>query len=251
MTNNNEREKIAAKIRALLNVTIENGATENEAIMAATKADQLMLEYNLSSLDLVEPKERYGKRGQPFCGGSNRRITYHAVDNCVKAIAEFTDCKVWYMGYDLVYFGTDIDTAFAHYLTDMIKSAMETEYRKAERSLKAEATAQGYRVHGKTLRTSFMLGMAIRINARLREMKQARDVNINNASVAKTGTELVVVRNAILEQKYKQLGLNLNSRSKSSKNVHGSSYNAGKTAGNSVNLSRPLGSGATAQIGSV
>lgn len=45
-------EKIIAKIRKLLNMTQENGASENEAIMAALKAQKLMAEYNINIADI-------------------------------------------------------------------------------------------------------------------------------------------------------------------------------------------------------
>jgi len=246
---NPEREKIATKIRALLNVTIDNGATEHEALFAAEKADALMLEYDLSSIDLKDPEENYGKRGKRFAGGSYKRRAYHPSENCIQSIAAFCDSKAWYSGFDLVYFGTDQNTEFAWYLTEMIRNAMETEYRAVEPKLKKEAADNGYRVHGKTLRTSFMLGMAHRVSSRLRELKRARDVQVNDVSLVKTGTALTVVRNAVLEQKYKELGMKLSSRPTTNKNIHGSSYRSGQNAGDNVNLGRPVTSGDALQIG--
>ena len=45
-------EKIIAKIRKLLEMTQENGASENEAMIAALKAQKLMAEYNLEITDV-------------------------------------------------------------------------------------------------------------------------------------------------------------------------------------------------------
>ena len=78
-----KRAAIIKKIRALLNMSLENGCTENEAIIAAEKADELMLEYNLETKDIEEiESERWGKRGKSFVGGSYKRRSYHPVSNC-------------------------------------------------------------------------------------------------------------------------------------------------------------------------
>ena len=44
-----KRAAIIKKIRALLNMSLENGCTENEAIIAAEKADELRKEYQKRS----------------------------------------------------------------------------------------------------------------------------------------------------------------------------------------------------------
>lgn len=51
-------EKIINKITALLNKTVENGATEQEAITASLMAQRLMKKYKISELvDVTEPQE--------------------------------------------------------------------------------------------------------------------------------------------------------------------------------------------------
>ena len=50
-------EKIIAKIRKLLEMTQENGASENEAMVAALKAQKLMAEYNLNIADITTENE--------------------------------------------------------------------------------------------------------------------------------------------------------------------------------------------------
>ena len=238
-----KRAAIIKKIRALLNMSLENGCTENEAIIAAEKADELMLEYNLETKDIEEiESERWGKRGKSFVGGSYKRRSYHPVSNCHGSIAKFTDCRVFYSGPDLVFFGTDHGTEFAHYLNEMIRASMDIEYKKAEPVLKAQAKRDGYRVHGKTLRTSFLIGMAQRINERLTQLKYERDQKVHNHSTESTGTSLVVVTNQVLERKFQQLGLNLVSKaSQRGKNIHGSSFKQGRDAGDRINLGRPVG----------
>lgn len=50
-------EKVIEKIRKLLAMTEENGASENEAIIAALKAQKLMAEYNLTVADVADEHE--------------------------------------------------------------------------------------------------------------------------------------------------------------------------------------------------
>lgn len=53
-----ENEKIMNKIMALLNKTVENGATEQEAIAAGLMAQRLMKKYKISEVvDITKPKE--------------------------------------------------------------------------------------------------------------------------------------------------------------------------------------------------
>ena len=51
-----EQEKIIRKISALMNMTVENGATKDEAISAALKAQELMAKYHITVLE--NPKEK-------------------------------------------------------------------------------------------------------------------------------------------------------------------------------------------------
>lgn len=52
-----ERESIIRKINALMQVTVEHGATVDEALTAATMAQKLMAKYHVDSIDIVEEKE--------------------------------------------------------------------------------------------------------------------------------------------------------------------------------------------------
>jgi len=242
-----DRTKIINKIRALLNVTVEKGASENEAMMAAERASTLMAEYNLQSKDISDlESERWGKRGKKFAGGSWQRRRYHEVRWCVITIADFCDCKVWYSGDDMIFFGTDINSAFAWYLTDMIKSAMESEFKKALDELK-HTTGR----HGRTLRKSFLYGMANRLNQRMNELKRERDKHIHDVSTASTGKSLVVLTNAVLEQKFAALGMDLRTKKTANNSpIDSDAYYSGRDAANNVNLSRPVsGTGGQAQIG--
>lgn len=90
MTNEtNETKKINHRIRALLNKTVENGATEAEAREALTKAYELMSKHNLSEADLSEPKTYISKLVKYKTTYGNGRW----VGNLLRVVAEHN--QVW------------------------------------------------------------------------------------------------------------------------------------------------------------
>src|SRR5690554_1762073 len=52
-----KNEKILKKIKALLAKTVDNGATEQEALMALNKANELMTEHYITEFDLKDIEE--------------------------------------------------------------------------------------------------------------------------------------------------------------------------------------------------
>jgi hypothetical protein len=203
------REKIAAKIRALLSKTVSAGCTEEEALSAATLANELMLEYEMSREDIESiKKDSYGARRRKFAKGSVRRRSFHEVVDCVVAIGKLNYCKCYRDDMDLVFFGEKTDTEIAHYMTDLIRNSMDFEFQKY-----LQSPNRDLRYHGKTLRATFLAGMARRINERLRDMLAEKENKHKQAST--TGTALVLLKNQVTESKYEdyklQNGLKLSS----------------------------------------
>jgi hypothetical protein len=130
MTVNSEKlEKISRKIRALMEKTVENGATEAEALTAADKVQELMNNYDLSMTD-VEINTQEFVDGKIITGKSN--VT--AMHNVVNSISTFTDTMVWFarMSKGIVYhfFGAKKDVEFAHFLYDLFANSIELEIKK-------------------------------------------------------------------------------------------------------------------------
>ena len=55
------QDKIKKKISALMNMTVENGATVHETLVAATKAQELIAKFHISTLDSASEKEKVGE----------------------------------------------------------------------------------------------------------------------------------------------------------------------------------------------
>lgn len=97
----------------------------------------------------------------------------------------------------------------------------------------------GLRVHGKTARKEFMLGMAMRLNTRLEKLKLIRDTSLSRTNFK---VNLVVVRNDILTERYdeymhvNQLSLAVPAHQTAAGVVDMVTYDAGKQRGDEVDL---------------
>jgi hypothetical protein len=166
MTDN--RDLIARRIRALQTKTVENGCTEEEALIAAQKAGELMAQYRLTQSDIeiqTEPVEhREVDRRQ--------REKQVSEDSCLRGIQRYCSVKAWLsLGWDekgekhrrLVLFGLRAASDLAEWLYKMIGSTIMAE---AER-FKAR-TGGGHTVAARRqMALAFRRGMAARINERL------------------------------------------------------------------------------------
>lgn len=244
-----KREAIIAKVRALLAKTVENGCTEDEAMAAAALANKLMAEHDLAHGDIEAEvrAERYGARRRNQHGGDVRKRTSHPVTYCVRAVAEYFDCRGWQEGQDIVYFGSETDTEVAHVFTDMLRLAIDREWLRY-----LNGPERNPHVNGHTLRAAFMRGITSRLNTRIRELKAAR----NAASAPKTGTALVVLKGAVTMEKFavyaRQTGIRLRTtrRSFTGGADAANAYAAGKAAANRVDLGgAKLGAGPSPRIG--
>ena len=91
-----KREKLLAKIRALLAMTEENGCTEAEAMSAAAAADKLLQEYDLTYSDVDMENEvrgeRYGCRRKAFVRPGCK--TEHEVARwCFQTLLRYFNCR--------------------------------------------------------------------------------------------------------------------------------------------------------------
>ena len=220
-------EAVSKRIRALLSKTIENGATEAEALAAATKARELMDRYRLSMTDVEIQSEPVI---QELDDRPNKR-RYAAADYAAHGICAYCGVRSWlrreHQATRRVWLGFKPDVEMAKYLYAMIDSTIKQE-------LATFQSQRGYKDRGET--SSFQLGMAIRINERLHDMAKQLEPIAKTA----TGTALVVVRNAVVNAAYAQLHLKFGAASRGMSLRSSSAYSAGKAAGERANLSRPL-----------
>jgi hypothetical protein len=226
-------DKLKTRIQALRAKTIGNGCTEDEALSAAAKVAELLDRYDLSLTDVemrAAPCER-----REFETYRKKRIP---LDDCIGAVAHFCDCRVWREKNPAgearyVFFGLRQDIEVAHYLTELIDSAVRAELGRYK-------TTPGYlrfRHQDRHLaNASFALGMVASIADKLTVMKAARD-RVNAGS----GRALVVLKAAIVEEEIAKLDLRLRTRRSASRMVSMTAYEAGGVAGASLAINPGIG----------
>jgi hypothetical protein len=248
-----ELARVKVRIRALTEKTVANGCTEAEAMSAAEMVGRLLERYALN-MDEIEVREARCVQAEVPIGGQRRR----PIDACVPAIARFCDCKVWLTrnrstpdddkldrirpAARYVFFGFETDTALATYLFAVIDRAIRTEdaaFRRenpALRELRLRRTS-----------ASFQQGVAARVADRLDAMHRDREASIR--TLRSNGTALILARHRVVEDAFRETDVRLVSMAAIGRRRIASAFRQGWSAGDRVNLSRPVTEGAVELIG--
>lgn len=230
-------QSILDKIAALKAKIPENGATEDEAIAALQIAEKLMEKHGVTEKDL---KAVEFKRDMRQGGFEQRQKQEHPSQKyCDMTIACYCGTKAWngrsasVRGKKITkIFGFDGDVAMHEFLLGMIHDSMDRGWKEF---LKGNPKQEGVSRH--TQYWSFMIGFAERINTRIKELIEARSVKTDS-----TGTDLVEIKEALVEQGVEAMLPDLKFRKSRSGSVLANldAYGQGMTAGDKVNLQRPI-----------
>ena len=148
-------EKIIEKIRNLLNMTQENGASETEAMMAALKAQKLIAEYNINIADIETSDDSMTIIEESFvCGKGNKwKVGLAAI------IAKNFRCRAYFIGKSqVVFYGYESDAKIA---LDVFKFLFTTGNKLADRCY-YEYYKKGENTRG--VKNTFLLGFCQGIN---------------------------------------------------------------------------------------
>jgi hypothetical protein len=220
-----EREKIAARIRALLAKTVENGCTEDEAVAAAALAAKLLEKYNLT-LDEVEiRKSDFEWHREQFADEVGARLWKVA-----SAVAHLTDTQTWVspkgvFPYEISFFGLDHEVEIAKYLLAICAYAMRSEQEQLQTRfalLRREKRRQKI--------IPFLDGMADSLHRRIRALKPP----------APTGTGLVVLKNQLITEEMAKAGIKLDPIQMRRSRDFDEEYRWGVEAGDRVSLNPGL-----------
>ena len=224
------KDGLAQKLRALQNMTVANGCTESEALVAAAKAAELLERYGLSLEELkAAAPDHVCDSDSVNCG---RRHTHEAQFLAPK-IAEFTKTKIWLSrtrtDVRLTFFGLKADVQIASYLFTVFRTAMETEWAIYWASHKEDHPR-----HGKTVRKSFLMGMIKRLNARFSALIEAA----KSGPALSESREIIVLKAQIVEKAFRELNLRLEEKSRRTTRAYFDSraYDAGQLAGEKVSI---------------
>ena len=225
-------EKLKTRIQGLRAKTTDNGCTEGEALSAAAKVAELLDRHDLSVTD-VEIRDAPCER-RDFETHRNKRIP---LDDCIGAIANFCDCRVWREKTPAgearyVFFGLRSDIEVAHYLTELIDSAVRSELGR----YKTTADYRRFRHQERHLaNASFALGMVASIADKLTAMKARRDQANTGA-----GRDLVVLKASVVDAELDKLKLTMTKVRRPTRRVSPVAYDAGDAAGASLALDPAL-----------
>lgn len=220
-----EREKLLAKIRALLAKTIEQGCTEEEALAALAKARAMMDAYEVTEAELQLTRvEAAILRSEP----PGSRDPHNIKTSLAPAVARFCDCRVWRDVDGLVFCGLRPDTQFATWLLDSLAAFVQAELARHLITCIAQRGERRRIING------FAMGCTRRISQRLDELvAQSARVATGNC------TALVVAKTALIDAKMAALDIKL-SKSRSRRRIDPLAFEAGVDAGERASFGRPV-----------
>jgi Protein of unknown function (DUF2786) len=250
-----ERDRIKQKVTKLLNMTVDRGATEHEAMQAAEQAAKLMAHYDIEASELSIRSSRAIKKTAVV----RKYGSLNIAGPCAWHVAQACDCMFWHdTGIDprdadlppvwqrlepvVVFFGLPADAelaAYQFYLISNIISAHIDTYKESE-DYRREVEAG---VNRRTAITSFIKGMEEAINRKLDTMRDAKHQAVQQA----TGRSLVLVKEEQIKEDFAATGIKLVSGGGSYRGAGSSGAAAsGRAAGGRVSLSSGVGAGRSA-----
>lgn len=224
------KEKIKAKISALLSKTVENGASEAEAAIALKKAYELMHEYYISESELSDlfAYER--------CTLEQvlRVKSAYPVDAFCFNLAKTFDCFSFFNHKYQSFFGMEQDAKLCcFFYSHIIRSALTEKDKYLVSSIARDKIKLGY--SAKKVASSFIAGFVVRISERLDEMYENRNSTIPE------GMGLVLVKKVEkVKKEYDALDFNVRAGRKRKRTVLESCFDDGCMEGDSFSISKGL-----------
>ena len=136
------KERLLKKISALLNVTVEKGATVNEALVAAKKAQELIAKYHITLIDTPTENE---KVGEDDLEGSRKWIQVLAGIVC-----ENMSCRLILFSINrktmMKFIGRDSDRSAAIKTFHMLLSVCQRGIAKEKKRAKSHGSSAGVEI---------------------------------------------------------------------------------------------------------
>jgi hypothetical protein len=231
-----ENEVILSRIQKLLRLS--TSSNPNEAAVAAGKAQELLLKYNLSMTQV----EGYSAEKQEPIIEDMQRFGKNLVDwkfSLAAVVARNNLCHVHSYGSSIVWVGRNTNMQVARFLTDTLIADLErlaTEYWNGVLLLRKLGLAQGESayIHGRVYKSGFYSGAVETIRERLRASKQSLTVDPNmNALVVREDNAVGLFVKSHYNLHYNSGYLNTNA----------AGFAAGREAGGLVNFKTGVGAG--------
>jgi Protein of unknown function (DUF2786) len=233
-----EREKIAEKIKALLNKTVDNGCTEEEMNAALVKAQALRDAHEITDDELRLTKaEAAVLRSEPEDSLDPHNIKWFLMG----AVADFCNCRAWQTRRrdtkQVEFCGLQSDAQLATWLLDTLTQFVQAELA---RHLMDTLPPKGER---RRVIRGFVQGCCDRIGHRLRALCAQ-----SAAAATSNGRELVLVKNAAVTAKMEECDIRVRGGCLGGQ-TNDAGYDAGQAAGDRASFGRPVsGRNATLQL---
>lgn len=237
-------DALKERLRRLLSVTVENGATEAEAMVAAAKASEMMAAHNLSyrSVEEIEAEAYDDDTRAWFRGakGRSRSAPVPPAARCLAAICDLCNVEHLFNTYSgtLTFFGAKHDTEVAHYLTIIISRAMEREWASYRRQRPPGMAARE--------RASFFYGISCRIASRLMAMAEEQAAAATSSTPA--GTSLVLVKNALVKQRFEEKHARVKPHGVNTKPASLDAVRSGWASGEKVSINKAINEASGAKL---
>jgi hypothetical protein len=225
--------EVIEKLRKLLRLATDKGATQGEAEAAMQKAQELALRYKieLAGIEHAErPAEEYTKDTQ------QRRKTFQAkyVEWIVRK--HFNVSMVMGRNGELFVIGKPTDIAFAKWVTEFLEAEFPRLWTAYQRST---GSGQGARVN-------YFFGVYQGLDAKLTENKRRVEEEALRGKGDLAGKYQIVVveEKKALVAAVSRFFPNLSRAGRANIRIrHEGAIDAGRTAGRNININRPLGNG--------
>ena len=246
-----ELDDIKRRITALAKKTVENGCTEHEALAAMAMVGRLLQSYNLTMGECDVRKSPCVTITIPVDG--TRR---GPIDTCINPLTALFNGVCWFSArweypkpgeqgmpkrnVHYAFFVQEQDVEALRYLFVVIDRAIDNEAKAYKRGADYFTLD---RAHKRKATVSFQRGMASRVTERLIELRKENDAAMEAAQATSTGTDLMVLKGKLIQEEFQKEGMRLRPRCSYARIGNHGAYDAGRNAGNSVNLNRPLNNG--------
>lgn len=234
------RQDAIRRAKALLQKTVANGATEAEMLASLSKANAIIEAHELTDADLLEARAEAVKEakeaGEEIFDPNGIKWRISGV------VGNYTNTEIYRIaagkGLHMIGAPSDIEWAKA-----ILQSCSDHVCTKLEEFL---WTCREPQSEHRTIRSNFASEASYAIQVRIQELMRSNEV----ARTSK-GTELMVIKSGAVEAYMAERGIKIRVCSGSGpSNYHEGARAAGRAAGNSASLGRPLsGSAAALRIG--
>ncbi len=238
-------------IAALRRKAADAASTEAEVAEAAAAASKLMAKHGIEESDIERANADNTFHGMKHAGAPQpSRQVQHAVMAALWGIEIFTETECWLNTYrryqngkyvkfqDAVFCGFEGDIEMAFYLTELVRGAAERAWKRyyAEHSYMKDWEQYPRKMNMEAFKTGFGQHVGARLTLMARERQKA-------APAPTGGTALVIQKESLIERYMEEHGVELTKSKARGRSLDGAALAAGRSAGNALNLNRPIGSG--------